>query len=297
MQSLGVQFTFPSSSLFSFPPTGAPQPLPPPPGQPFFDIPDHIFQAVLDPKVPLTIAALYAVTAKSLNAYNSSHGKKPWAISKTRLFKAFVVAHNVFLAIYSAWTCVGMFQTMRKSIANPAGPEGIVGTVDSFCKLQGSEGVGNGIFWDDSVGAWSGPYPSKSNIGRVWNEGLAYYGWWFYLSKFYEVFDTFIILAKGKLSSTLQTYHHAGAMLCMWAGIRYMSAPIWVFVFVNSGIHAMMVSNCISIEPILLQREFSKYFKQMFTFRTHVHVQSTLTFKLYYSTHTILSRPSILKCQ
>ena len=76
----------------------------------------------------------------------------------------------------------------------------------------------------------------------MWNEGLAYYGWIFYLSKFYEVLDTFIILAKGKLSSTLQTYHHAGAMLCMWAGMRYMSAPIWQFVLINSFIHSLMVS-------------------------------------------------------
>ena len=57
-----------------------------------------------------------------------------------------------------------------------------------------------------------------------------------------EVVDTLIILAKGKRSATLQTYHHAGAMLCMWAGIRYMSPPIWMFCLVNSGIHFLMVS-------------------------------------------------------
>jgi hypothetical protein len=76
----------------------------------------------------------------------------------------------------------------------------------------------------------------------MWNEGLAFYGWLFYLSKFYEVVDTLIILAKGKYSSTLQTYHHAGAMMCMWAGMHYMSVPIWIFVFFNSFIHALMVS-------------------------------------------------------
>ena len=84
---------------------------------------------------------------------------------------------------------------------------------------------------------------SGGGLCRIWNEGLAFYGWLFYLSKFYEVVDTLIILAKGRKSSLLQTYHHAGAMLCMWAGIRYMSPPIWMFVLVNSGIHAIMVSN------------------------------------------------------
>jgi hypothetical protein len=82
--------------------------------------------------------------------------------------------------------------------------------------------------------------PLNTDTGRLWNEGLAFYGWIFYLSKFYEVLDTVIILAKGKQSSTLQTYHHAGAMMCMWAGIRYMAPPIWIFCFVNSFIHALM---------------------------------------------------------
>jgi hypothetical protein len=70
--------------------------------------------------------------------------------------------------------------------------------------------------------------------------GLALYGWMFYVSKFYEVVDTAIIV-KGKRSSTLQTYHHAGARLGMWSGISYMSPPIWLWVEYNSGIHAMMV--------------------------------------------------------
>jgi hypothetical protein len=83
--------------------------------------------------------------------------------------------------------------------------------------------------------------PDPTDAGRLWNEGLAFWGWMFYISKFYEVLDTLIILAKGKRSATLQTYHHSGAMLCMWAGIRYMSPPIWMFVFVNSFIHGLMV--------------------------------------------------------
>ena len=86
-----------------------------------------------------------------------------------------------------------------------------------------------------------GGVPDPADMGRLWNRGLAFFGWIFYLSKFYEVVDTAIILAKGKKSSTLQTYHHAGAMLCMWAGIRYMASPVWVFALVNSGIHALMV--------------------------------------------------------
>lgn len=238
--SPSVFFEAPPSSLFNFPPPTEPQAIPPPHFENLpFTIPDEWFTAALDPRVPITIAAAYAITAKLLNKYNTSTGKKPWAISKTAPFRLFVVLHNVFLAVYSAWTFIGMFGALRRSIVSPNGPNGLAGTVDSFCKLNGPAGFGNAATYIQDENAWE-TSPSRVDVGRLWNEGLAFYGWIFYLSKFYEVLDTFIILAKGKLSSTLQTYHHAGAMMCMWAGMRYMSAPIWMFAFVNSGIHAMM---------------------------------------------------------
>ncbi|KAH6888706.1 GNS1/SUR4 family-domain-containing protein [Thelonectria olida] len=245
--------TMPDSNLFSFPPANAPQPIPPIHVETSvmrpFNIPDHIFTDALDYTVPLTIATLYAVTVKSLNVFNKSRNKKPWAISKTRPFFAFVVLHNIFLCVYSAWTFWGMLGGMRRSILNPMGPTGLAGTVDSFCRLHGSAGPGNSVYYDENSSSYVSiisnaaivdGVPSRTEPGRMWNEGLAYYGWIFYISKFYEVLDTFIILAKGKPSSTLQTYHHAGAMLSMWAGIRYMSAPIWMFVLVNSFIHSLM---------------------------------------------------------
>jgi len=74
----------------------------------------------------------------------------------------------------------------------------------------------------------------------LWNEGLGYWGYLFYLSKFYEVIDTAIIIMKGRRSSLLQTYHHSGAMITMWSGIRYQAQPIWIFVVFNSLIHSIM---------------------------------------------------------
>jgi GNS1/SUR4 family protein len=259
----GVVATWPERSLFSFPPNPSPAFHPPPApvsiaNAPPFAIPDHVYQAVLDVKVPITIAAVYAVTVKFLNNYNRSTNKKPWALSRTRLFFAFVAAHNIFLAVYSAWTWWGMLGAASRSFVSPLGPDGLAGTIDSICRMNGAAGLGQAGFFNGDAQRWQSygnalstasdgalsfpPYsPKPTDTGRIWNEGLAFYGWIFYLSKFYEVLDTFIILAKGKLSSTLQTYHHAGAMMCMWAGMRYMSPPIWMFVFVNSGIHALMV--------------------------------------------------------
>ena len=256
-----VLLTLPSSSLFQFPPNSDPSTLSPPPVAsslvaPPFTIPTPLFSDVLDVKVPITIASIYAVTVASLNAYNRSRGNKPWPISKWTSFFWFVVAHNVFLAVYSAWTFVGMLGALRRTVRNPMGPAGLAGTVDSLCKMHGIDGLGNAISYSPESSAWvsqsssvllsSAGTPDATDLGRLWNEGLAFYGWFFYLSKFYEVLDTAIILAKGKRSSTLQTYHHAGAMMCMWAGIRFMSPPIWMFVFVNSGIHTLMVCASVS---------------------------------------------------
>lgn len=76
----------------------------------------------------------------------------------------------------------------------------------------------------------------------LWEAGGSYVGWWFYMSKFYEIVDTLIILARGKKSSTLQTYHHAGVIICGWATIVYESPLGAIGVFLNSAIHTLMVS-------------------------------------------------------
>lgn len=249
-----VRIALPPSSLFSFPPAALPSTIPAPHvdelswKQPF-NIPDDLYNQLLDVRVPITIASVYAVTVVLINRINKSRGYKAYGFSHSPLFKLFVVLHNVFLAVYSAWTFIGMFQAFGDAWADRNQPNGLVGVVDSLCKINGPRGYGNAATYSSVTDQWSipnpefkltGGLPDSSDVGRLWNGGLAYFGWIFYLSKFYEVVDTAIILAKGKKSSTLQTYHHAGAMMCMWAGIRYMAAPIWIFTLVNSAIHAMM---------------------------------------------------------
>lgn len=257
MPSPTIQLSAPSPSLFQFPPSDDPRVLPPPEAgstliAPPFTIPPSLYEKALDVRVPITIACVYAVTVIAINRWNKSNGNKPWAISKTKPFFWFVIVHNVLLAVYSAWTFYGMLAALQRTVAHWNGPAGLAGTVDSLCKMHGPSGLGNAITYNATLSGWISESPStvhlsdmgtpdSTDLGRLWNEGLAFYGWFFYLSKFYEVMDTVIILAKGKRSSTLQTYHHAGAMMCMWAGVRFMSPPIWMFVLVNSAIHAMMV--------------------------------------------------------
>lgn len=255
-QKPAVQLTLPPLWFFKFPPSPSPQTLPPPPNHPTlahpFTIPLEIYNKLLDGRVPFTTALVYITTVTWLNSINASRKHKPWAFSKTRFFKSMVIAHNVILAVYSAWTCIGMVNALNISFYSPRDVFGLSGTVDSMCKISGPRGVGSAATYNEQTSAWGianrffhlgadGLTPEVTDVGRIWNEGLAFYGWLFYISKFYEVIDTLIIIAKGKKSSFLQTYHHAGAMVCMWAGIRYMSPPIWMFVLVNSFIHSIMV--------------------------------------------------------
>lgn len=253
-----VKVTTLPKSYYKFPPSPAPTTVPPPPDHPTFahpfTIPTNLYNALLSPNVPITVALVYMSVVAFLNSVNADRNHKPWAFSRTRLFKLVVVLHNVFLAAYSAWTFVGMLNALRLSFPAWGDHFTVAETVDTLCKLHGPRGIGNAAAYNSTTSAWAmtnrlfhlaadGLGPETTDVGRIWNEGLAFYGWLFYLSKFYEVIDTCIILAKGRKSSLLQTYHHAGAMLSMWAGIRYMSPPIWMFVFVNSGIHAVMVGH------------------------------------------------------
>ena len=62
----------------------------------------------------------------------------------------------------------------------------------------------------------------------------------FYYSKFYEVLDSVVLAAKGKKISSLQVYHHSGAMLTMYAGVAYSASPIWIFAAWNGFVHTWM---------------------------------------------------------
>ncbi|KAK7543849.1 GNS1/SUR4 family-domain-containing protein [Phyllosticta citricarpa] len=255
-----LHLQLPDRSLFKFPPDLAPPAVAPPPVDDTllwrapFAIDAHTYNKALSPAVPITIASIYAVTVTVLNAYNRSCGNKPWWISKTKVFYGFVLAHNILLALYSAITNLAMLGALWRITPGfqsaMSFQSGLVENVDAYCKMNGPRGLGDAAMFNATSNAWElknpalhlagNGEPDPTDVGRLWNEGLAFWGWLFYLSKFYEVLDTAIILAKGKRSSTLQTYHHAGAMLCMWAGIRFMSPPIWMFVYINSGIHALM---------------------------------------------------------
>jgi len=126
--------------------------------------------------------------------------------------KTFIFSHNLFLCLYSAYTFSVMAPAVFNSFRSGYQAGGMKGLRHAYCDS------------DDSL----------------WTNFIIHHGYLFYLSKFYEVIDTAIIIAKGSRVRFLQSYHHFGAMLCMWAGVRFRATPILYFCVFNSFIHTIM---------------------------------------------------------
>jgi GNS1/SUR4 family len=77
----------------------------------------------------------------------------------------------------------------------------------------------------------------------LWNQHhLGYWSTLFYLSKYYEWIDTWILVLKKGTggASFLQYYHHAGIVLAMYGGVASQSSWLAWVVLLNSVIHTFM---------------------------------------------------------
>ncbi|KDE07202.1 hypothetical protein MVLG_02602 [Microbotryum lychnidis-dioicae p1A1 Lamole] len=201
------------------------------PPQPDGIIFPQLYYFFLHPWTPIVFAIVYFFTTKYLSA--NSDGKN--RITGKR-WKVVVVMHNLFLAVYSAWTFVSAAPLIFSAFARSYVADGLTGLTHTFC--------------DSSLAFWS-----NNTFSRV--------AYLFYLSKFYEVVDTAIILAKGKRVGMLQSYHHAGAVISMGYAFRSMSMPAWIFVVFNSAIHSIMylyyvASACHLPFPIFLKKNLTR---------------------------------------
>ena len=62
----------------------------------------------------------------------------------------------------------------------------------------------------------------------------------FYLSKYYEFFDTFQLYLSGKKPIFLQKFHHIGAVLCWHLCYVYQVDAVWMPSLWNSFVHTVM---------------------------------------------------------
>lgn len=118
-------------------------------------------------------------------------------------FRAFAFVHNALLCAYSTWTAVNVVPLTVNHIRDH-------GPLDAYCRHD------------------------------LWESGLGYWGFLFYLSKTWELIDTLLLVVKRKQPSYLQVYHHAMTILCAyWLQVSH--APVqFLFVGLNSTVHSVM---------------------------------------------------------
>ena len=68
---------------------------------------------------------------------------------------------------------------------------------------------------------------------------IAFY---FYLSKYYEFIDTFLLYLNGKTPLFLQKFHHVGAVINWHLMYVYKVDTIWTVTLLNSFVHTVMYS-------------------------------------------------------
>ncbi|SPO27226.1 related to ELO1 - Elongase I [Ustilago trichophora] len=175
--------------------------------------PTSTFNATLSPWLPLGFSLVYYIVAHAANGIVKKNGSNDFTKGpgfQARLLRFLILIHNAGLAIYSGWTFAMMIPYVVDFFAQGWKSAGFQGVKLALCSMP----------------------TDCPHLGK--------YAYIFYLSKYYEVFDSVILLLKGKKVSNLQSYHHAGAIICMWIAYRYQSQPVWVFCVFNSFVHTWM---------------------------------------------------------
>lgn len=165
------------------------------------------------PALAFGCVAMYLLFSGAFcDAIRSSLGLKRDSSS----IKWLTILHSFVLAVYSGWTFYNTLKITRSvhSLYMQSG-EGWLSSFYSMCC------DGDGLLWNkNDLGTWI---------------------WHFYISKYYEFVDTWIILLKGDKPMILQTYHHAGVVLIMWSiCVTQNTTCGMILTVLNSGIHTIM---------------------------------------------------------
>jgi GNS1/SUR4 family len=173
----------------------------------FFDFPyerlpeNQVVAFFMRPEAMVVMALFYLVSKEPLRVFKDVICFNP----KSDSFKSFVAFHNLALAVFSAVTVWNSWAVVLSHLVSQ-------GWFATYCDVGGTH-------WASGLGAWS-------TI--------------FYISKYFEFIDTWILVLKGKKASFLQVYHHTGIVFCMWGGVVCQSAWLLFVVCLNSLIHTFM---------------------------------------------------------
>lgn len=117
---------------------------------------------------------------------------------------------------------------------------------------------------------------------------------YFYISKYVEYIDTFLIYLKGNKPIFLQLYHHSGAVISWHLAYTYKLDCFWIPTLLNSFVHSIMYTYyALSILKIDSIKRLKRYI-------TILQISQLLclftAFKLYYQVETIFNWNVMLLC-
>lgn len=121
------------------------------------------------------------------------------------------ILHNFLLMVFSGWTFLSLARILHRDSLS-------FGTVYYFKNLHQ-------------------PLPLLSSFTA---QNFDFVIHLFYLSKYYEFFDTFLLYLQGKEPIFLQKFHHIGAVIVWHLCYVYKVDAIWLSSFVNSFVHTIM---------------------------------------------------------
>ncbi|GJQ15576.1 hypothetical protein GpartN1_g7367.t1 [Galdieria partita] len=129
--------------------------------------------------------------------------KKPYQL------QFLVVLHNLLLALASLWMFVGITMALKDTWSRG-------GLKAIYC-----------------------PY-SMTTDPSLFSSSIIFWLYIFYLSKFYELLDTFILIGRGKPLTFLHVWHHASVLLETWAWVYFGLTFASLGMLFNTFIHIWM---------------------------------------------------------
>ena len=110
--------------------------------------------------------------------------------------------------------------------------------------------------------------------------------YYFYLSKYYEFFDTFLLYLNGKTPILLQKYHHIGAVISWHLAYVYKVDAIWIPSIANSFVHTIMYTYYLGtllkinqlriIRPYLTQLQLVQQLGSMVFFNFYLPIETPI---------------------
>lgn len=208
----------------------------------FLPVKSHKYYAMsVDALLVITTVIMYVSLVLIANRWNRVRKNQPSPWCESGIFRTIMILHNSFLAVFSATVVYMALRVIQDTFPFQDDQDYEVQVVDYFCKFASPTWTtGRSEMTDGLQRQWS---------GDPWNNGLGALPWVFYLSKFYELLDTGLILMKGKEASFLQIFDHAGVLVYGCAMLHCMTPQILIPLLVNSGVHSIMVrSNSILLK-------------------------------------------------